>query len=160
MQQPSKELKFLPSLIDRLLEEEAPEAPAAALSKAPNKLIDALRRDLEALLNTRQANVESIPTALEEARRSLLAYGLPDLSAFNFRSDHDQTRLALLMKNTITLFEPRLQQVRVTPQPLDGLKPALRFAIDGVLKIFPEDEHVIFETAIEPETGKCRIEAE
>jgi type VI secretion system protein ImpF len=160
MQPAPKELRFLASLLDRLLEDETAELPTATLSKAPNKLIEALRRDLEALLNTRQANVGAIPAGLEEASRSLLVYGLPDLSAFNFRNEHDQTRLAQLLKNAITIFESRLQQVRVTPQPLDELKPALRFTIEGVLKIFPEGEHIIFETAIEPETGKCRIEAE
>jgi type VI secretion system protein ImpF len=154
------ETQSRPSLLDRLLEDESPESPATTLSKTSNKLIDAIRRDLEALLNTRQANIAAIPSELEEASRSLLVYGLPDLSAFNFRSEHDQTRLAQLLKNAIATFEPRLQQVRVTPQPLDELKPALRFAIEGVLKIFPEGEHIIFETAIEPETGKCRIEAE
>ena len=40
----------------------------------------AVARDLETLLNTRHEALEEIPESLEEVRRSLLVYGLPDFT--------------------------------------------------------------------------------
>jgi len=140
----------LPSLLDRLRADE----PPASL----NQFIQSIRRDLEALLNTRQSDVATIPAEFEEARRSLLVYGLPELSAFNFRSENDKNRLAQILKNIIASFEPRLHQVRVEPETLDELHPALHFRIEGMLKVSNLHERLVFATTIEADTGKCRIE--
>src|SRR5215471_5322758 len=67
-------------LLDRLvdLDPRTPGEPALTRAAAVRTLKDALRRDLEWLLNSRRTPIE-IPKSCEELRKSVFNYGLPDL---------------------------------------------------------------------------------
>ena len=71
------------------------------------RLKDALRRDLEWLLNTRRIAVPP-DESLVEVNRSLYVFGLPDFTAFSLSSPKDQAKLVRLLQATLKLFEPRL----------------------------------------------------
>src|SRR5262249_27140855 len=66
-----------PSLLDRLIDPES-AGTAILIGYDERKMRDAVRRDLEELLNTRQTHVGLSPGYVE-LNRSILAYGLPDL---------------------------------------------------------------------------------
>jgi len=67
----------------------------------------AVARDLEALLNTRQEALDEVPESLEEVRRSLVTYGLPDFSAASLQSLRDRTRIRRALEDTIAYVRER-----------------------------------------------------
>lgn len=69
------ELSILPSVLDRLLDDE----PGTSREPIPNRfqnlreLKKAVTRDLEDLLNTRQERLEELPSEFAEVSRSLVS---------------------------------------------------------------------------------------
>ncbi len=68
-------------LLDRLIDQDPASGadPVQTRAAAVRALKEALRRDLEWLLNTRRTSLES-PGKYQELSRSVYFYGLPDLS--------------------------------------------------------------------------------
>jgi type VI secretion system protein ImpF len=153
-------LNLSPSLLDRLLEDEQAISSDTRTSTTWDieKMIESLRRDLEALLSTRAAFFEQNLPELQETRQSIFFYGLPDLAAFNPQNPKDLRQLTQVLENVIRTFEPRLQQVRVTMNGINELDRTLRFTIEGVPKMNAGSEPVVFETALAPSTGECKVE--
>ena len=74
------EFDILPSVLDRLLDDE-PGVDRESFSGrffSLRDLTQAVARDLEALLNTRQEALEELPPEFAEVGHSLRTYGLPD----------------------------------------------------------------------------------
>lgn len=80
-------------------------------------LRESVQRELECLLGTRCTLTLEEAETREPRERSVLDYGLPDLGPLNPVALADQERLARLLGRTITAFEPRLRQVRVSVRP-------------------------------------------
>jgi type VI secretion system protein ImpF len=148
------------SVLDRLIDEE-PENSAEALpsrSQSVRQLKDALRRDLEWLLNTRRIAVPP-DESLKELNRSAYIFGLPDFSTYSLNSPKDRGRLVRFLQSTVKIFEPRLTNVRVVP--IDETTPGtrtLRFRIEGLLVMDPAPEHVSFDTVLELTSAKYEVE--
>jgi type VI secretion system protein ImpF len=110
---------LLPSILDRLLD----DAPNLQYEAIPNRFQDlrqvkeAVKRDIEALLNTRQETLDELPQSFTEVRRSLLVYGLPDCTALSLHNPQDHRRIRQALEYTIATFERRLERVRVTVEP-------------------------------------------
>jgi len=68
---------------------------------------------LESLLNTRCALTWAEAEALEPRERTVIDYGVPDLSAMDPASPVDCARLAAVIARTVAAFEPRLRDVQV-----------------------------------------------
>src|SRR5271163_2734233 len=81
-------------------------------SQSVRLLKNSVRRDLEWLLNSRRI-CDPPDEALKEVNRSAYVYGLPDLSALTMASSGDRNRLVKQILATISLFEPRLMNVRL-----------------------------------------------
>jgi type VI secretion system protein ImpF len=146
-------------VLDRLIDLEPKNAFEVPLSRAQSARVlkNAVRRDLEWLLNTRR--IPDLPDeSLKELSSSLYLYGLPDFSTHTFASTADQARLIRQLTLTIKLFEPRLANVRVIPMPSEetGLKD-LKVRIEGMLLMDPAPEPVSFDTVIETKSGNCRL---
>src|SRR5262245_29569747 len=141
------EIRITPSIIDRLLDDDptASQEPPASRQRNLQQLKDAVKRDLEWLLNTRQT-VGGVPPGLKELSHSLAAYGLPDFSAFTVKSPADQVRMQKIMEAAISTFEPRLANVAVTLVPVHDAEQKLRFRIDAQLRVEPSPEPVTFDT--------------
>ena len=88
------EIKVTPSVFDRLLDYEPTisREPPKSRSKSLEELKQAVRRDLEWLLNTRHRVID-IPETLEETNNSLAAYGLRDLTGISIKSPSIQKEL-------------------------------------------------------------------
>src|SRR5689334_20282298 len=89
---------LLPSVLDRLIDREPAVStePQARRSGRLADLKDAVRRDLQWLLNSRRTIVE-IPPGLRELPNSLLAYGLPDFTHASLTTSDDRRSLLRLI---------------------------------------------------------------
>jgi type VI secretion system protein ImpF len=147
------------SVLDRLIDREPMTHVEAPLSRAQSIRVmkNAVRRDLEWLLNTRSIAFEP-DEALKEVNRSLYVYGLPDFSSYASATAADQAKLLREILATIKLFEPRLADVRIIPvaMPANGLKE-FKLRIEALLRIDPSPEPVSFDTVLELKSGVCRI---
>lgn len=147
------------SLLDRLIDLEPAAGMESALSRAQSirLLRAAVRRDLEWLLNTRR-NPDIPEDGPQEIHRSMLAYGLPDLSALRMATAADRGRLTRQVAAAIALFEPRLAGVRVSlRETSDPSRQDVRMRIQAMLRMDPVPEPVSFDTVLEIKTGNCRI---
>jgi type VI secretion system lysozyme-like protein len=161
-----------PSVLDRLLAAEGDGDGDAGYDV--QDFTDAVRRDVENLLNARRPTMEELlgepaRTARangrrdpfqgrEEVKSSVLAYGLPELSSFS-RSDQDQRRLAELIREAIEHFEPRLDPSELTVEPVKKADPEgkLHFLIKGTLLAGPTRESIQFVTLVEPGSGNVQV---
>ena len=139
------------SVLDRLIDEEPKvraEAPPTR-SQSVRDLKNALRRDLEWLLNTRQP-IDPPPEDATELPRSLYMYGLPDITSMSLSSLEDRQRLGRVMETVIANFEPRLANLKVRfAETPEAESHVLRFVIEGLLRIDPAPEYVTFDTVLE-----------
>jgi type VI secretion system protein ImpF len=146
-----REPNIVPSLLDRLLDDE----PGQTRETLPYRTDDvrglrrAVARDLEMLLNTRHEALEEIPESLEEVRRSLLVYGLPDFTALSLLGPRDRARIRHALEYTIATFEPRLERVRISMQDPEPGERVVRFRVEGWLRIQPAPEPVAFDTVLQ-----------
>lgn len=137
-------------LLDRLLDDEPKVKSEAPMSRSASlaRLKVAVRRDLENLLNTR-ATPDSIPEGSVEILRSVYCYGLPDISSMPANYLYDQNKLLQSIETAVRTFEPRLEGARVSLVPVSGMSRVLRFVIDGMLRIDPLPERVVYDASIE-----------
>ena len=79
MSNPSAKSSLLPSILDRLIEpKEGESADLGSRGQSVRELEEAVRRDLQDLLNTRRTAIDGFPEDVELSR-SLLTFGLPEL---------------------------------------------------------------------------------
>lgn len=143
------------SVLDRLVDDDPTNQAEAAMTRAESvrALKEALRRDLEALLNTRRT-AETAPEGLDEVAASVYHFGLPDISSMSRDSPETQARLSRLVEDAIALFEPRLTGVKVIAAPDDQVRfGELRFVIEGTLQLDPVPERISFDTVLESTKG-------
>ncbi len=141
------------SLLDRLT---AVEEWPATRSQSVRFFRDALKRDLEWLLNTRQAPMPEL-ASYPAARASILNFGLPDITALGLTSASDHRQLRLAIEACLRNFEPRLMNVRVTIEEADKTDRRLRFHIEGIMKLDPAPEEIAFDTVLELSSGEYKV---
>ena len=144
-----------PSLLDRFIDPAFQnEAPLRGFSVA--ETIDVVRRDLEDLLNTRQSS-HGVPPGFEEVPRSLVAFGMPDLTALDAISPQQREDIGRVLEKVVEQFEPRLRDVRATlVEGGEAKMRTLRFRIDARLRVEPAPE-VAFETVLELASGLSAV---
>jgi type VI secretion system protein ImpF len=147
------------SVLDRLIDLEPDVRAEANISRAESlrRLRTAIRRDLEWLLNTVRSNEP--PPALRELKNSLYTYGIPDITSMSLESGHDAQRLLRSLESTISLFEPRLANVRVTSNDqISRKRMSIEFHIEALLLIDPAPERLSFDTVFEVARGFYKVE--
>lgn len=161
MPRTDNEIRITPSVLDRLLDNqpEVSREPPASRSTSLRILKQAVKRDLEWLLNTR-ASVEGIPEELPEVGRSLARYGLPDIASMNMKVAADEGSLREAVEIAVSTFEPRLEGVVVTLERLSETDRAVRFRIDARLKVEPAPEPVTFDTMLQLGSGEFVVKGE
>lgn len=155
----NRETRVQLSVLDRLLDDEPKnrEEVQPTRSQAIARLKDALRRDLEWLLNTR-AFPEELDEDLEETGASVFTYGLPDFSSMAAGSKQTRTRLERSLQRALEVFEPRL--INVTVKAVEGddkEKRTIRFLISGWLHMSPAPLQVSFDTRLQLARGEYRV---
>lgn len=101
--------------------------------------------ELDRLLNTRCA---ASLDQLAVRPRSVLDYGLPDYSSLHTADLKHRRQLAVLVRDTIVAFEPRLRDVEVEVTPDANSRHALDVAVSG--RVIAEDrlQPVSFKLAV------------
>ncbi len=148
------------SILDRLIDEQ-PDTKRE-LEKNSSQLIadlrKSVRRDLENLLNTRW-RASSWPDDLSELDRSLVSYGIPDISGEDLGAPSRRKKFLEQVERIIETFEPRFQKIKVLEvENSDSLDRTLRFRIDAVLYAFPSPEPIVFDSSLEPTSKMFRVE--
>jgi type VI secretion system protein ImpF len=148
-------------LLDRLLDDEPKIKTEAPMSRSTSlaRLKTAVRRDLENLLNTRRTP-DFIPEGSVEILRSVYYYGLPDITSMPANFLYEQTKLLQSIETAVKTFEGRLDGVKVSLVPVVGQSRVLRFVIDGMLRIDPLPEHVVYDASIELTSLEVSISGE
>ena len=121
------------------------------------ELKSSVRRDIEALLNTR-IPIWNIDENLEEIWRSVAVYGLPDFTAVSATQSGEQAKMTATIERAIETFEPRFVGVKVSLEPVDTLAKQVRFRIEANLDIEPSPEPVVFDTVLQSASSGFKVE--
>jgi type VI secretion system protein ImpF len=152
---PDPDTRILPSVLSRLTDTDS----AGTSWQYGYEMADmtaAVQRDLEDLLNTPRPYPE-IPEGFAETRDSIAGYGLPELVSRSASTPDEQARLAEMLQDAVSRFEPRLREVRAEVLPTPGNLPGqVRVRIKAQLCVDPAPE-VAFDTILELTTGRCSV---
>jgi type VI secretion system protein ImpF len=120
----------------------------------------AVLRDIGWLLNT--GNLGSLEElgGLEEARRSVINFGMPDLCGLT-ASGLDPVEVERQLVEAIRAFEPRVLPntlaVRSAPSGEGGAANVVSFEIEGQLWAQPMNEALFIRTEVDLETGQFAV---
>ena len=118
----------------------------------------AVARDLESLLNSRRVDFEERIESMPQARRSILTYGITDLSSLSLLDPGAQGYLRTQIKTAIERHEPRLHKVAVTLRASKGAINRVDFVITARLKSVPLTEPMSFNAVFRPSLQQYSIE--
>lgn len=153
---PPPPARLLPSVVDRLIDTESMGGRVAGYDH--RQMMDAVRVDMEELLNAK-LTCQDLPPEFEETARSIVAFGLPDLSLVDASNTTARNGLARAVEALIRRFEPRLRNVRVLViDDKSKVQLSVRFKIEAELNVDPAPE-VGFETVLELTTGRATVAA-
>lgn len=158
MSRTDNEIRITPSVLDRLLDFE-PDVSREAMKSRSKSLRDlklSVRRDLEWLLNSR-AFPEEIDERLEEVKKSVVVYGLPDITGISAKSHTEQKRLTEALETAIRIFEPRFLNLKVTLEPVNNIDRLLKFRIEAQLNVEPTPEPIAFDTVLQLGSGDFEV---
>ena len=153
-----KPIKGAKALLFERLVDEDPHTPGEG---QPFRIygVAALRasvgQELMRLLNTRCPRLGG-PAGEED--RTILDYGIPDFSHMSAGSDTDTHQLARILEKTIAVYEPRLQQVRVSIQPSAKQRNAVIGLIEAMLVYGTVNEPVAFPLVLSLKSGEVILQ--
>jgi type VI secretion system protein ImpF len=148
-----------PSLLDRLLDAtpELSADPPRTRQAQVRDALDSIRRDLEALLNTRRLHVTP-PPALTQLRQSLLSYGMADFIGANMVTREQRQAFAAKIEESIRIFEPRFRNLSVTVlDPRDTTARVLRLRIEATVVLQEGPLPVLFASSVSPTTLRFSV---
>jgi type VI secretion system protein ImpF len=141
----TREVLFGQSLMERLSEgQEWPSTQAGSL----RMLKEAIRRDLEAVLNTRR-HMDTELDGYERTAASVLNYGLEDLSNVRTNPEGYLMQMQRAVQQCLAEYEPRLTDVSVSVQDGDLVKREIRLHIEAHLPLYPSVETIFFDTVFD-----------
>jgi type VI secretion system protein ImpF len=147
----------LPSVLDRLLDPGSTPGSVRGRGQQLSELRDAVRRDLEALLNAHRYPY-SPPPDMPELQRSLLQYGVPDFLTINAGAADAREEFRRALEEAIRRFEPRFKSVSVAL--LGGDNPhdrTIRLRIEALMYAEPVPDAVSFDSLIDPSNWNISV---
>lgn len=154
--------RLQPSLLDRLtnLHPEKSKESTAQQSMSQKEFKDAVIRDLGWLLNSVSLDVCVDLEAYPEVARSVLNFGLPDISGHT-TSTIDVRSVENSVKRAIRQFEPRIirnsLQVKVHSNPSDMSHNSLVFEIEGAVFGQPSPFQIVLRSELNLECGEFSV---
>jgi len=140
------------SVLDRLLDDDPDhrqERPPGA-SELNVQVREAIRRDVEAFLNTRRRCLP-VPEEFQELHHSLVDYGVPDLIGRNLSSKRRRQQFLRDLESSLRAHDRRFKSLEITSSgDSRSLERSLHFRIDALLHAEPAPETMIFDSRIEP----------
>ena len=154
--------RLQPSLLDRLTDNE-PGKKAESRDRrvlSPHQLRESVRRDLAWLLNTTNLAAVQDLEAYPEVERSVVNFGIPDLTGKTASSVHPPT-LEKRLRRAIWEFEPRLLKnsvrVRLVEDKQSYDHNAVVILIEAELWAQPLPLRLFLRTDVDLETGEVQI---
>ncbi len=157
---------FQPSIFDRLTDADT-TGTVDRRGYTEKQLSDAVRRDLEELMNTSRPEFPELGIAdYNQVQTSVVGYGLPDFANLRTLGVEDKQAIARQIEISIAAFEPRLTDIQVILKDPRQLKEemkekfqmtALYFHIEAKLRMDPCPP-ITFETMLELTQGRHRID--
>jgi type VI secretion system protein ImpF len=152
MTREDRETQARPALFPALFDDdpESTTEPRQNSKTQLKRMKEAVRHDLEELLNTRQRCLE-LPRELRELERSVFDYGVPDVTGADLASPSAREAFLQSLSVAIARHDPRLKNIRI--QPLDNtdhLDRTLRFRIEATLRVAAGREAAVFDFQLEP----------
>lgn len=154
--------RLQPSLLDRLTDKDPTKTQESRNDRVLSirELRAIVLRDLAWLFSCTNlaatVDLEDFP----EVERSVLNYGLPDLSGQSIAS-LKTGMLERMLDQAIRTFEPRILpktlKVKILPPDPERSGNALTFEIDGDLWAQPLPQHLYLETKLDLEVGQAEI---
>ena len=154
--------RLQPSLLDRLTDDE-PEKRTEARDRRVidiQRLREIVQRDLAWLLNTQNAETWIEPEVHPNAARSVLNYGIGDLSG-SFATDDQAGTIRESIRRAVEAFEPRLRrgtvQVELSSKLVDrGV--VVTFDIRAEMWAHPIPMELYLRSEVDVTTGAVQIE--
>lgn len=154
--------RLQPSLLDRLTDDE-PDKREESRDKrvlSATRLRDCVTRDISWLLNCVSLDVDLALDEYPEVARSVLNFGIPDLTGASL-SGIDSETLQRQLKDAILAFEPRLTantlRVSVNADHKRMDRQALMFNIESEMWAQPIPLNLYLKTEVDLETGKFNV---
>jgi type VI secretion system protein ImpF len=114
------------------------------------ELRQSVKRELGQLLNSRCP----VPLKLlEQEERTVINYGIPDFTSLSPQSADDRKLIASIIRQTITAFETRLRNVRVTAEYVEGDERRLNISVEADLvteTVVEVRSYTEFSSSVEP----------
>lgn len=154
--------RLQPSLLDRLTDLKPGERKESSSqqSMSQSQFKSAVIRDLGWLLNSAALDVCQDLENYPEVQRSVLNYGLPDMSGHT-SSNVDLHAMEISIRNAIQLFEPRIirnsLKVKVSSNPDEMSHNSLTFEIAGAVFGQPSPFQVVLQTELDLECGEIQL---
>ena len=154
--------RLQPSLLDRLTDRhpEKSKESTAQQSMSQKEFKDAVIRDLGWLLNSVSLDVCVDLEPYPEVRRSVLNYGMPDISGHTSSTINVKT-VESSLKQAIREFEPRIirnsLRVKVHSDPSDMSNNSLVFEIEGAVFGQPSPFQIVLRSELNLECGEFRV---
>lgn len=148
------------SVLDRLVDDSPDMAidPHVSVTEQVREMREAIRRDIEALLNTRRCPTTT-PATLTELDDALVNYGVDGMVSANLVTDESKARLARIIERRIATFETRLTHVRVTILKSRSMaERALRLRIEASFRLVDGMPPISFESVIDPSIQRFMVE--
>lgn len=101
-----------------------------------SELKRAVLHDLVDLFNTKRIHSKS-KFDTPQVKKSLLLYGLPDISSLSGNRQKDLEMISKEMERLIELFEPRLTNAKITLVEQKSQEKTLHFVIEAQLNVEP-----------------------
>jgi type VI secretion system protein ImpF len=150
---------LLPSVMDRLMDAnpESMRDPPKSRGQHLAEMRRAVRRDLEALLNTRQRCV-SWPSDLSELDHSLISYGIRDFASLNLTTTGQREAFCRDVENVIRRSEPRFVSVSVSLlENSDEVDRTMRFRIEALMYADPAPETIVLDSFVDPAVRGIKV---
>jgi type VI secretion system protein ImpF len=157
--------RLQPCLLDRLTDDE-PELSREGRDQhvvSLRKYRKAVLRDVEMLFNSRAYPLDDTIYDFGEVARSVLNYGILDLSGANI-SEENASELEAQMKQALRNYEPRISHNALSIHVVSSKDThdvrTLLFEISGDLWAHPLPDHLFIKTEVDLETGHCKWKGE
>lgn len=154
--------RLQPSLLDRLTDDEPLRLDESREQRviSPSRLRECVTRDLSWLLNCVQMGDDAVFADVSEAGRSVINFGIPDLTGIQLAS-LDVDVLQQRLRTAILTYEPRLiastLQVSVQAHHQRMDRKSLVFDIRSDMWAQPVPLALYLKTEVDLETGKLDL---
>mgnify|MGYP003956365147 CR=1 FL=1 len=150
-----KTLNSYKPLIERFSIKKKDTVKTIGAYKTPN-VQEWIRRDLSLLLNTKSL-YDSVDPTLQQAKQSVLTYGMIDLTAIQNLIKIDKNRLCLHIKRMIEIHEKRIHDIEVSMSNHQDNPQFISITISGNVTIDKKSQHIRFESCIDPHKNKFNV---